>query len=50
VVINNANWALYQQLLKVVGEQNLRLTFDEGVLEIMSPLPEHEKVKKVSRG
>jgi Uma2 family endonuclease len=47
VVINNANWSLYQQLLRVVGEQNLRLTFDEGVLEIMSPLPEHERVKKV---
>ncbi|MEA2735710.1 MAG: hypothetical protein QOE14_2161 [Humisphaera sp.] len=47
VVINNATWSLYQRLLKVVGEQNLRLTFDEGVLEIMSPLPEHEKVKKV---
>lgn len=47
VVLNDVSWALYQQLLKTVGEQNLRLTYDHGMLEIMSSLPEHEIAKKL---
>jgi Uma2 family endonuclease len=47
VVFNNVSWSLYQKLLKAVGEQNLRLTYDEGVLEIMSPLAERESAKKL---
>jgi Uma2 family endonuclease len=50
LVLNDASWELYEQLLKEVGDQNLRLTYDDGVLEIMSPLPEHETVKKVVGG
>jgi Uma2 family endonuclease len=47
VVINDISWDLYQKLLKAVGEQTLRLTYDDGVLEIISPLSEHEKYKKM---
>jgi Uma2 family endonuclease len=41
------NWALYQSLLAAAGESHLRMTYDSGRLEIMSPLPIHEQVKKV---
>ena len=50
LVLNDASWELYERLLKEVGDQNLRLTYDDGVLEIMSPLPEHETVKKIVGG
>jgi Uma2 family endonuclease len=36
---------LYEHLLKEVGDRPLRLTYDNGELEIMSPLPEHEEPK-----
>ena len=36
---------MYEALLREVGDQNLRLTYDSGELEIMSPIPEHESWK-----
>lgn len=45
VVLNDISWELYQRLLKAGVEGNVRMTFDEGALEIMSPLPEHENIK-----
>lgn len=45
MVLERADWSLYQKLLKGAEEQRLRITYDEGRLEIMSPLPEHEQIK-----
>jgi Uma2 family endonuclease len=45
LLMRNISWQTYQQLVKDLGEQNLRLTYDKGNLEIMSPLPEHERAK-----
>ncbi len=36
---------LYEKLLKDIGERPIRVTYDDGRMEIMSPLPEHEDVK-----
>ncbi len=47
VTLNGVSWSLYQTMLSEVGHGNLRLTFDQGRLEIMSPLPIHERVKTV---
>jgi Uma2 family endonuclease len=44
-VLENASWALYERLLKEVGDRPIRITYDDGRLELMSPLPEHEEVK-----
>lgn len=46
VLLHDVSWKLYQQLLKEVGDGTTRLTFDNGSLEIMSPLPPHELMKK----
>ena len=46
VVIDGISWATYQSLLAEVGDGHTRLTFDSGRLEIMSPLPIHEHIKK----
>jgi Uma2 family endonuclease len=44
LVIHDADWAAYSRLLRVFAERpSYRLTFDRGVLEIMTPLPLHER-------
>ena len=47
VTLDGVSWAFYQNMLAEVGESHVRLTFDQGRLEIMSPLPIHEQIKKV---
>jgi Uma2 family endonuclease len=43
MVLHDVSWDLYKQLLREVGNRPIRMTFDNGSLEIMSPLPRHEK-------
>src|SRR4051794_27615121 len=45
IVLENASWELYETLLREVGDKSIRINFDQGRLEVMSPLPEHEEVK-----
>jgi Uma2 family endonuclease len=45
IVLENATWELYDQLLREVGDRPIRINYDQGRLEMMSPLPEHEEVK-----
>lgn len=47
LVMENVSWGLYGQLLRATERQHLSLTYDRGRLEIMSPLPEHERRKKI---
>ena len=46
LVLEDASWNLYETLLKEIGDRPIRMTYDDGRLEIMSPLPEHEDPKK----
>jgi Uma2 family endonuclease len=46
LVLDGVSWELYEHLLKEIGDRPLRLTYDNGELEIMSPLPEHEYGKE----
>jgi Uma2 family endonuclease len=43
IVLDDVSWELYEHLLREVGDRAIRLTYSEGSLEIMSPLPRHEK-------
>lgn len=45
VVLDGISWRLYEQLIDEIGDRPLRVTFDRGRLEILSPLPKHEKWK-----
>jgi Uma2 family endonuclease len=47
VVLHDVSWELYEQLLKQLEEQHVHLTYDNGELELMSPLPRHEHFKVV---
>ena len=39
------DWKGYLRILRAVGDRHLRVTFDRGRLEIMSPSEEHEQIK-----
>jgi Uma2 family endonuclease len=46
VRLRNATWADYQRLLEIRGDRSApRITYHEGVLEIMSPSRDHESIK-----
>jgi Uma2 family endonuclease len=43
LLLENVDWRTYERLLRALDDRpSLRLTYDRGVLEIMSPLHEHD--------
>jgi Uma2 family endonuclease len=48
LLLDDVSWELYEQLREETDHQNIRITYDEGRLFLMSPLPKHEKVKKLT--
>ncbi|HET6249282.1 MAG TPA: Uma2 family endonuclease [Tepidisphaeraceae bacterium] len=46
LVLTGVSWAYYEQTLKEIGNQPIRVAFLDGVMELMSPLPQHEGPKK----
>jgi len=47
LVFQQVSWEEYENLLEDLGDRpGLRVSYDEGRLEIMSPLPEHERYKE----
>lgn len=46
-LVRNIGWRGYQTLLEVMGSRPIRLTYDRGDLELMSPLPRHERFKQL---
>ncbi|MEO0394561.1 MAG: Uma2 family endonuclease [Cyanobacteria bacterium P01_A01_bin.137] len=48
VVLSNISWEQFESLLKDLGDQrSAHIAYDNGSLEIMTPLPEHEHFKEV---
>lgn len=47
VVLAGVSWDTYSALLNELDGQNIRLTYDDGMLEISVPLPLHEKYKSM---
>jgi Uma2 family endonuclease len=41
-VFDHVSWADYEAILRCVGERQTRVTYDRGILEIMSPSQPHE--------
>jgi Uma2 family endonuclease len=47
IVLSDINWDTYERLLKDLEERSApRLTFDRGVLEIISPFSDHEEANR----
>lgn len=48
LIIDNTRWDDYERLLEVLSDtRHLRVSYDRGRLEIMSPLRKHEKYAKM---
>jgi len=43
VVLEDMSWEFYEHLLEEIGDRHIRVTFSDGRMEIMSPLPRHER-------
>jgi len=44
-VLDNVTWSFYERVLSEIGDRPIKVTFDEGTIEIMAPLSEHELPK-----
>jgi Uma2 family endonuclease len=44
-VLHNVSWEEYGKFLEAIGENHVRVTYDRGRLELMSPQPIHERYK-----
>ncbi|BAY30261.1 hypothetical protein NIES2107_21050 [Nostoc carneum NIES-2107] len=48
LLIKDVSWSAYKNILAELGEnRNSRISYSQGMLEIMAPLPEHEVSKKI---
>lgn len=47
VVMYGVSWTAYEQLLDLLQEQHVRVAYDRGRLEIMSPTSRHERLKSL---
>jgi Uma2 family endonuclease len=47
ICLSGISWKTYETLLDELSDRRLRLTYNRGNLEIMSPSPEHELSKEV---
>jgi Uma2 family endonuclease len=45
IVIRDVGWEGYETLLKLIGDQPVRVTYDRGDVELMAPLARHERNK-----
>ncbi|HWE97828.1 MAG TPA: Uma2 family endonuclease [Tepidisphaeraceae bacterium] len=48
--LDGVTWSYYEHTLEQVGDRPIRVTFLDGNIEVMSPLPEHEAAKKAVAG
>lgn len=46
LLLKNVNWQMFEKILEELGEARAaRISYSKGILEIMTPLPEHEDDK-----
>lgn len=46
-LLTDMTWEGYETLLKVLGDRPIRVTYDHGILELMSPSYNHERCKRL---
>jgi Uma2 family endonuclease len=48
LLIKDVSWQTYKRILEELGEQrSSRVSYSQGIMEIMTPLPEHEAAKVI---
>lgn len=46
LVLDGVSWDFYERVLTEIGDSSMRVSFDNGSIEIMAPLAEHENPKE----
>lgn len=46
-LIHTADWQMYESLLAAIGDSAIRITYDRGRIELMSPSKDHERFKSL---
>jgi Uma2 family endonuclease len=50
IILEDISWQLFEAILNELGEhRGSRVAYSQGTLEIMAPLPEHERAKVIIR-
>ena len=47
VLLHEVSWQEFESILEELGHRSARIAYDNGILEIMTPLPEHEDDKEI---
>jgi Uma2 family endonuclease len=48
IILENVSWQVFEAILNELGEhRGSRVAYSQGTLEIMAPLPEHERTKVI---
>jgi hypothetical protein len=48
-VVEEVSWPTFEAIVEELGEhRDTRMAYSKGTLEIVAPLPEHEKAKVIS--
>lgn len=47
LVLYDVPWEKYQSLLELLADRGVRISYDRGMLELMTPLPIHERYKSL---
>ncbi|MHC5718796.1 MAG: Uma2 family endonuclease, partial [Nostoc sp.] len=48
IILEDVSWPVFEAILKELGEhRGSRVAYSQGTLEIMAPLPEHERFKVI---
>lgn len=47
VLLHEVSWQEFELILEELGNRSARIAYDNGILEIMTPLPEHEDDKEI---
>lgn len=47
MLVNSIGWQQYLQLVDIFAESRVFMTYDDGQLELMKPLKEHERAAQV---
>lgn len=47
VLLHEVSWQEFESILDELGHRSARIAYDNGILEITTPLPEHEDDKEI---
>ena len=47
LLLHDVGWADYEAMLRIVGERRVRVTYDEGTMEVVMPSQRHEQAAQL---